>query len=56
MLPGWVWVDVLGAATVVLALMFALPQLVRLIRTGSAAGLSLTALANSSVSAVAWLG
>lgn len=56
MLPGWVWVDVLGAATVVLALMFALPQLVRLIRTGSAAGLSLTALGNSSVSAVAWLG
>jgi uncharacterized protein with PQ loop repeat len=53
--PAWDWVDALGATTVGLALMFALPQLVRLIRTGSGAGLSLTALGNSSVSTVAWL-
>jgi uncharacterized protein with PQ loop repeat len=51
-----VWVDVLGATTVVLALMFALPQLMRLMRTGSAAGLSLTSLGNSAVGVVAWLG
>ncbi len=56
MLPALDWVDALGATTVALALMFSMPQLLRLVRTGNAAGLSLTALGNSGVSTVAWFG
>ncbi len=46
--------DLLGIASVVIAFWFAVPQLTRLVRTGSAAGLSLESLANSTVSLVAW--
>lgn len=46
--------DLLGLASAVLAFWFAVPQLVRLRRTGSAAGLSLESLANSTISLVAW--
>jgi uncharacterized protein with PQ loop repeat len=48
--------DLLGVASVLIAFWFAVPQLLRLRRTGSAAGLSLESLANSSVSLVAWTG
>jgi uncharacterized protein with PQ loop repeat len=48
--------DLLGVASVVIAFWFAVPQLVRLRRTGSAAGLSVESLANSTVSLVAWTG
>jgi uncharacterized protein with PQ loop repeat len=46
--------DLLGVASVVIAFWFAVPQLMRLRRTGSAAGLSLESLANSTVSLSAW--
>jgi uncharacterized protein with PQ loop repeat len=46
--------DLLGLASVMLAFWFAVPQLVRLRRTHSAAGLSAESLANSTVSLVAW--
>ena len=53
---GLDWVDALGAATVALAVGFALPQLLRLWHDGTAAGLSLAALGNGIVSEVAWTG
>ncbi len=47
-------VDGLGLVSVVLAVWFALPQLVKLWQGGSTAGLSLESLANSTVSLVGW--
>lgn len=46
--------DLLGLTSVVISFWFAVPQLTRLVRTGSTAGLSLTSLANSTISLVAW--
>jgi uncharacterized protein with PQ loop repeat len=46
--------DLLGLASVVIAAWFAVPQLTRLLRTGSTAGLSMTSLVNSTISLVAW--
>lgn len=51
---GMSLVDVLGVVSVVLATWFALPQLVKLMRDGSTAGLSLESLANSTVSLTGW--
>ena len=48
------WCDLLGATSVLLALAYSVPQLLRLVRTGSTAGVSLPAVANSSVSYLAW--
>jgi uncharacterized protein with PQ loop repeat len=47
-------VDGLGLVSVVLATWFALPQLVKLVRDGGTAGLSLESLANSTVSLTGW--
>lgn len=47
-------VDLLGLVSVVLATWFALPQLFKLRRDGSTAGLSLESLANSTISLTAW--
>ncbi len=47
-------VDVLGFVSVVLATWFALPQLLKLRRDGSTAGLSLGSLANSAISLTGW--
>ena len=47
-------VDLLGLLSVILAAWFALPQLLRLRRTGSAAGVSSDSLANSLISLVGW--
>jgi len=47
-------VDLLGLLSVILAAWFALPQLIRLRRTGSAAGVSADSLANSLISLVGW--
>ena len=47
-------VDVLGLVSVVLAVWFAMPQLVKLRRGGSTAGLSLESLANSTISLTGW--
>ena len=44
----------LGLTSAMLAFWFAVPQLLRLRRTGSVAGLSLEGLANSTVSLLAW--
>ena len=46
--------DLLGLASVVIAFWFAVPQLTRLVRTGTTAGLSMASLCNSAVSLVAW--
>jgi uncharacterized protein with PQ loop repeat len=46
--------DLLGLLSTLLALWFSLPQLVRLARTRSTAGVSLGSLANSLVSLTAW--
>ena len=46
--------SVLGLVSVVIAVWFALPQLLRLRRTGSAAGVSLESLVNSCISLVGW--
>ncbi|MFI7586303.1 hypothetical protein ACIB24_04445 [Spongisporangium articulatum] len=46
----------LGAGTVVLAVAVSLPQLVRLVSGGTAAGVSLPAATNSAISFVAWTG
>ena len=51
---GFPLVDVLGLLSVILAVWFALPQLLRLRRTGTAAGLSADSLANSLVSLIGW--
>ena len=48
-------VIVSGAATAVLALAFGLPQLFRVRRTGSVAGVSLPSVTNTVVSTTAWL-
>ena len=47
-------VDVLGFVSVVLAVWFAMPQLLKLRRGGSTAGLSLESLANSAISLSGW--
>jgi len=47
-------VDLLGLLSVILAAWFALPQLIRLRRTGSSAGVSADSLANSLISLVGW--
>jgi len=47
-------VDALGLVSVVLAIWFALPQLVKLRRDGITAGLSVESLANSAVSLTGW--
>jgi uncharacterized protein with PQ loop repeat len=47
-------VDVLGFISVVLATWFALPQLLKLRRDGSTAGLSLESLANSAINLSDW--
>jgi uncharacterized protein with PQ loop repeat len=47
-------VDLLGFISVVLATWFALPQLLKLRRDGSTAGLSLESLANSTISLTGW--
>ncbi len=43
-----------GLATVLLAVGFSVPQLVRLLRTGETAGVSLAGTANSAISFTAW--
>jgi uncharacterized protein with PQ loop repeat len=47
-------VNLLGLVSVVLATWFALPQLLKLRRDGSTAGLSLESLANSTISLTGW--
>ena len=47
-------VDAIGFVSVVLATWFALPQLIKLRREGSTAGLSLESLANSAISLTGW--
>jgi uncharacterized protein with PQ loop repeat len=47
-------VDVLGFVSVILAVWFAMPQLLKLRRGGSTAGLSLESLANSTISLTGW--
>lgn len=47
-------VDVIGFVSVVLAVWFAMPQLFKLWRGGSTAGLSLESLANSTISLTGW--
>ncbi len=47
-------IDLLGLLSVILAAWFALPQLLRLRSTGSAAGVSVDSLANSLISLVGW--
>ncbi|MFC6345049.1 PQ-loop domain-containing transporter, partial [Nocardioides hankookensis] len=45
---------VVGLAGTLLAFAYTVPQLRKLARTGSAAGVSVAALANSTVSGIAW--
>ena len=47
-------VNLLGLVSVVLAVWFALPQLLKLRRGGSTAGLSIESLANSTISLTGW--
>jgi uncharacterized protein with PQ loop repeat len=47
-------VNVLGFLSVILAVWFAMPQLLKLRRGGSTAGLSLESLANSTISLTGW--
>lgn len=49
-------VVLLGLATVALAVGFSVPQLSRLLRTGSTSGVSLPGVANSTISFAAWTG